>query len=213
MSPRQFNLADLFEVVVDTVPERLALVAGTSRLTYRQLDDRANRFAHHLAAVGIGPGAHVGILAHNCSEWVEAMIGCYKARVVPVNLNFRYVAPELRYVIDNADLELLVFERALSPLVAESLIDPERAASLRLVMIEDATSMRTPRPPPSDTSRHWPASGPQRDFGPRSGDDIYVLYTGGTTGMPKGVLWRQEDIFFAAMGGGGWGAAPISHRR
>ena len=209
MSPRQFNLADLFEVVVDTVPERLALVAGTRRLSYRQLDERANRFAHHLAAVGIRPGAHVGILAHNCSEWVETMIGCYKARVVPVNLNFRYVAPELRYVIDNADLELLVFEQALSPLVAESLTDTERAGSLRLVMIDDPTS-GVDAPPSASYERALAGSGPQRDFGQRSGDDIYALYTGGTTGMPKGVLWRQEDIFFAAMGGGGWGAAPIS---
>ncbi len=210
MSTRQFNLADLFEEVVDTVPERLALVAGASRLSYRQLDDRANRFAHHLAAVGIRPGAHVGILAHNCSEWVETMIGCYKARVVPVNLNFRYVAPELRYVIDNADLELLVFERALSPLVAESLIDNERAGSLRLVVIDDATSQVGAPPSSIGYEQALAGSGPQRDFGPRSGDDIYVLYTGGTTGMPKGVLWRQEDIFFAAMGGGGWGAAPIT---
>ena len=80
MSDRQFNLADLFEIVVDTVPDRLALVAGDVRLTYRELDARANRLADHLTAVGLGPGAHVGILARNRAEWVEAMIGCYKAR-------------------------------------------------------------------------------------------------------------------------------------
>ena len=84
------------------------------------------------------------------------------------------------------------------------------------MVIEDGT-----RHDPSglDTARHptassttrplWPPRHPTRDFGPRSPDDLYVLYTGGTTGMPKGVLWRQEDIFFAAMGGGGWGAEPI----
>ena len=109
MSDRQFNLADLFEVVADTVPGRLALVAGDDRLTYRQLDERANRFGNYLADQGVTPGAHVGILSFNRAEWVEAMIGCYKARVVPVNLNYRYVAPELRYVIDNADLEVVVF--------------------------------------------------------------------------------------------------------
>ena len=92
MSDRQFNLADLFEVVVDTVPDRLALVAGPVRLTYRQLDERANRFGHYLADRGVAAGAHVGILAYNRAEWVEAMIGCYKARAVPVNLNYRYVA-------------------------------------------------------------------------------------------------------------------------
>jgi acyl-CoA synthetase (AMP-forming)/AMP-acid ligase II len=96
MRDRQFNLADLFEVVVDTVPDRLALVAGGDRSTYRELDRRANRFAHSLMDRGIATGAHVGILAYNRAEWVEAMIGSYKARAVPVNLNYRYVAPELR---------------------------------------------------------------------------------------------------------------------
>ena len=119
MDTRQFNLADLFEVVTDTVPDRLALVAGPARLTYRQLDERANRFAHHVESSGLGAGDHVGILARNRVEWVEAMIGCYKSRTVPVNLNFRYVAPELAYVIDNADLRLLVFERDLAPLVID----------------------------------------------------------------------------------------------
>jgi fatty-acyl-CoA synthase len=138
------------------------------------------------------------------------MIGCYKARTVPVNLNFRYVAPELRYVIDNADLELLVFERARSPLVAESLVGRAPEAALHLVMVDD----ESPGPGLPEAIGYETAmasSGSERDFGPRSPDDLYVLYTGGTTGMPKGVLWRQEDIFFAAMGGGGWGAAPITH--
>jgi len=211
MGDRQFNLADLFELVVDTVPDRLALVAGPTRLTYRQLDDRANRFAHHLTGHGIGIGAHIGILAYNRVEWVEAMIGCYKARAVPINLNYRYVAPELRYVADNADLEVLVFERALAPLVAESLAgcDPRRLP--HLIVMDDASE-------PGDTglSTTWyedalAGASPERDFAIRSPDDLYILYTGGTTGMPKGVLWRQEDIFFAAMGGGGWGAEPIAH--
>jgi fatty-acyl-CoA synthase len=209
MSARQFNLADLFEVAVDTVPDRLALVAGARRLTYRQLDERANRFAHHLASAGVPTGAHVGILAYNRAEWAEAMIGCYKARAVPVNINYRYVAPELRYVVDNADLHVLVFEQALSPLVAEALTGLESMGSLLLVMIEDGSGIDAPRPGTLSYETALAAASPERDFGPRSPDDIYVLYTGGTTGMPKGVLWRQEDIFFAAMGGGGWGAEPI----
>jgi fatty-acyl-CoA synthase len=163
---------------------------------------------------GIDPGAHVGILAYNRAEWAEAMIGCYKARVVPVNLNYRYIAAELRYVIDNADLEVLVFERALSPLVADSTDGPDAEQPLQLLVVEDGTE-------PAVVGLEWlrhealpyeaalAEASPGRDFGPRSPDDLYVLYTGGTTGMPKGVLWRQEDIFFAAMGGGGWGAEPI----
>ncbi len=209
MSPRQFNLADLFEIVVDAVPDRLALVGGERRLTYRQLDERANRFAHFLRDRGIDAGAHVGILAYNRAEWAEAMIGCYKARTVPVNLNYRYVASELAYVIENADLEALVFERALSALVTASLETSTPSRSLVLVAVEDGTP---PDRTPTSAVEYEAAlasAGPEREFAPRSPDDVYALYTGGTTGMPKGVIWRQEDIFFAAMGGGGWGAAPI----
>ena len=211
MSDRQFNLADLFEVVADTVPGRLALVAGDDRLTYRQLDERANRFGNYLSDQGVTPGAHVGILSFNRAEWVEAMIGCYKARVVPVNLNYRYVAPELRYVIDNADLVVVVFERALAPLVAEATEGLARDTPVTLVMIEDGSDTDTSGLQTISYEFALDSSSPDRDGRPRSPDDIYILYTGGTTGMPKGVLWRQEDIFFAAMGGGGWGSEPITH--
>ena len=217
VTERQFNLADLFELVVDTVPDRLALVAGEVRLTYRELDARADRVAHHLEAVGCGPGAHVGILARNRAEWVETMIGCYKARTVPINLNFRYVAPELRYVVDNADLAALVYERELSQLVADSLEGDPSGRPLDLLVIDDGTAAPDDDPvtlstgtTPTPYEDALAAAGAGRDFGPRSPDDLYVLYTGGTTGMPKGVMWRQEDIFFAAMGGGGWGAEPIA---
>ena len=215
MVTRQLNLADLFEVVVDTVPQRQALVAGPVRLTYRELDERANRFAHYLVDQGVDPGAHIGILAHNCAEWVEAMVGCFKARMVPVNLNFRYVAPELRYVVDNADLAALVYERALSPLVAESFEATENGAAVRvpgvLLVIEDGTDGGVDTGPRTVEYETALASAqPERRFGPRSSDDVYMLYTGGTTGMPKGVVWRQEDVFFAAMGGGGWGRPPIT---
>ncbi len=210
MSSRQFNLADLFEIVVDTVPDRLALVAGERRHTYRQLDERSNRFAHHLGRLGIPTGSHVGVLAHNCAEWAEAMIGCYKARAVPVNLNYRYVAPELRYVMENAELEVLVFEQALAPLVSESLDRLALAAHLRLMAVADGSPAAGGALAAVPYEEALAAASPDREFGPRASDDIYVLYTGGTTGLPKGVLWRQEDIFFAAMGGGGWGAQPIS---
>jgi len=221
MTTRVLNLADLFEVVADTVPDREALVAGDVRRTYRELDARANRFAHYLQGQGVAAGSHVGILAHNCAEWAEAMIGCYKARTVPVNLNFRYVAPELRYVVDNADLAALVYERALSPLVAESFPanaegdggrspDGGPVPSVFLV-IEDGTdpSVGIGRPV-VEYEVALAGVGDERHFDPRSPDDLYLLYTGGTTGMPKGVMWRQEDIFYAAMGGGGWGQEPIA---
>ena len=224
VTDRELNLADLFEVVADTLPRRPALVAGTARWTYRELDQRANRVAHYLQGQGIEPGAHVGILAHNCAEWLEVMIGCYKARAVPINLNFRYVAPELRYVVGNADLEVLVYERALSSLVAASLAPSMEVAGTAastegdpgvvprvLVMIDDGSG--SPADIGIPTVEYEAAladASPERHFAPRSPDDLYVLYTGGTTGMPKGVMWRQEDIFFAAMGGGGWGREPIT---
>ncbi|HEY8216261.1 MAG TPA: AMP-binding protein, partial [Acidimicrobiia bacterium] len=116
---RVFNLADLFEVVADTVPERVALVAGDVRLRYAELDTRANRVAHHLLDAGIGPGDHVAVLAWNRAEWIEAELGIYKARASVINVNYRYVADELRYMLDNSDAVALVFERSFAPMVAE----------------------------------------------------------------------------------------------
>jgi acyl-CoA synthetase (AMP-forming)/AMP-acid ligase II len=207
----EFNLADLFERVVDTVPDRLALVAGERRLTYAQLDERANRVGHSLLDRGARTGQHVGIHAHNRAEWVEAMIGCYKARLVPVNVNYRYVVEELRYLFDNADLVALFFERQFTPRIAPVL--PELDQLTQLVRIDDGTESGAGTDNTNidadDYEQRLAAASPGRGFGPRSADDRYILYTGGTTGMPKGVLWRQEDIFFAAMGGGNYGGPGI----
>jgi 3-oxocholest-4-en-26-oate---CoA ligase len=202
----QFNLADLFEIVVDTVPDRTALIAGDVTLTYAELDARANRLAHHLLDAGIGPGDHVGVLAHNRAEWIEAFFATAKIRAVCVNLNYRYVADELRYVIENGDCVALIFEDGLAGNITPVLPDLPRlrhlivldggypqAASTTAVAYEDALA----------------AASPRRGFAERSADDLYLLYTGGTTGLPKGVMWRQEDIFFAAMGGGDFNA-PIA---
>ena len=208
MSDRTFNLADLFEVVADAAPDRLALVAGAERRTYAELDARANRLAHHLIARGIEPGDWVGIYSWNRVEWVEAMIACYKVRAVPININYRYVETELAYLFDNADLRGVIFEGAFAPLVAR--IAPALEQLDVLVVMEDGT--------PADDSldglradRYEDAlaeAAPTRDFPPRSSDDLYVLYTGGTTGMPKGVKWRGEDIYLAAMSGSR-GNAPL----
>jgi 3-oxocholest-4-en-26-oate---CoA ligase len=202
----EFNLADLFERVVDAVPDRLALVAGERRLSYRELDDRATRVARHLEHAGIGHGAWVGILAYNRAEWLESMIGCFKARCVPINVNYRYVADELRYLFDNADLEALVYEAQFGARVAS--IRDDVPALRHLVRIADGSDGHDDLDAVEyeDALRAAPSA---RDFAPRAADDLYVLYTGGTTGMPKGVMWRQEDIFFAAMGGGNYGGPPI----
>jgi acyl-CoA synthetase (AMP-forming)/AMP-acid ligase II len=178
-----YNIADLFEHTADRVPDRPALIIGEDRLTYAELEARANQVAHRLAGLGVGPGDHVGIYAYNCVPWVEAMLASFKLRAVPININFRYVEDELAYLLDNADCTVVVY-------------DPEFASRL------EAVRARVPH------VRHalaiddtWDASrdaeSPIRDFGERSSDDHYMLYTGGTTGMPKGVVWRQEDVFMA----------------
>jgi acyl-CoA synthetase (AMP-forming)/AMP-acid ligase II len=189
------------------VPDRVALVAGDRRYTYAELDARANRFAHALLDRGLEPGQWVGIHAHNRAEWVEAFLGCFKARLVPININYRYVADELRYVFDNADLVALVYEADFGPRIEQVIGDlPKLQVLLRL---EDGTG--------TTDSLHTlgyedalASASMSRDFGPRSADDLYVLYTGGTTGMPKGVMWRAEDIFFAALGGGNYGGPGIA---
>ena len=191
----EFNLADLFECVVDHVADREALTCGDAHLTYGELEARANRLAHGLADLGVEAGDHVACFLHTCGEYVETMLACYKLRAVPFNVNDRYVADELAYVCRDADAVAVVYDSDLAPHV-EGLTD--RVPTLR------CTLGRGP-----DYDAVVAAGSPARDFGPRSPDDQYLLYTGGTTGHPKGVVWRQEDIFFAALGGGNAGRAPI----
>jgi acyl-CoA synthetase (AMP-forming)/AMP-acid ligase II len=205
----EFNLADLFEIVADTIPDRTAVVAGDRRLTFRELDERANRVAHYLLDVGVKPGQHVGVYAYNRAEWVECFFGCFKARAVPINVNYRYVVEELRYLFDNADLVALVYEAEFGPHVASVL--PGLPKLEHLVQLDDGTGTQTEGLEAveyEDALRS--ASGERDGLDPRSADDLYILYTGGTTGMPKGVMWRAEDIFFAALGGGNYGGPGIS---
>jgi acyl-CoA synthetase (AMP-forming)/AMP-acid ligase II len=189
----QFNLADLFECVVDTAPEREAAVDGRRRSTYRELDDRANRLAHVLRAHGVDAGVHVGCDMRNSVSHLEAMLACYKLRAVPINVNYRYIAEELAYLFDDADLVAVVHD---APVADE--IDAVRGGR-DAINVDDASF-----------EAELAASSPARDFSPRSPDDRYILYTGGTTGMPKGVVWRHEDIFFGALGGGNPGGPPIT---
>jgi 3-oxocholest-4-en-26-oate---CoA ligase len=205
-SASSFNLADLFEVVADAVPGRTALICGDVRLTYAELEDRANRFANHLLDAGLGIGDHVGILAWNRAEWMEAMLGCFKARMVPVNVNYRYVEDELTHVFSDAGLAGVVCEAEFLNLVEA--VSPKAPTLRHVVVIGGDRGLRY--------ERALAQSSPDREelmerlLGPRSSDDVYLLYTGGTTGLPKGVVWRCEDIFHAAMGGGNFAGPPIS---
>ena len=191
-----FNLADLFEQSVDAFADRECLVADGKRRTFRQLEERANRLAHHLAAHGVRPGDHVGIYAQNCVEWVETLWAVFKIRAVWININYRYVEDELRYLFDNADLRALVFAREYAPRVAG--VGPKLAHAL---VIDDGSGAPLAGFDAEDYETAVASGSPARDFAPRSPDDRYILYTGGTTGMPKGVVWRHEDVFMTLGGG------------
>src|SRR4029450_7568890 len=194
-----FNIADMFEYAVDAVPDKVALVQDDRQLTYRELEERVNRLAHHLADAGIKAGDTIGIYGPNSIEWVEGMMAAAKLRAVPVNINYRYVEEELRYLFDNADLRAVVYQREYGPRIAAV-----RAACPtlhHLIVIDDGSDadLAGLDAVPYDEAV---ASGDRaRDFEERSADDIWIIYTGGTTGMPKGVMWRQEDIFFSLAGG------------
>ncbi|MER6671877.1 acyl-CoA synthetase [Streptomyces sp. NPDC000983] len=205
----EYNLADLFESVVDVVPDREALVyldhPGTGaerRLTYAQLDAAANRIGHHLLDSGIRPGEHLGLHLYNGVEYLQTVLGCLKARIVPVNVNYRYVEEELVYLYRDADLVAVVFDAEFADRVAAA---RPRVDKLRhLVRVGDGDgAVGVP-------FTEAEASGsPERGFAARSGDDQFIIYTGGTTGMPKGVMWRQEDLFFAGLGGGAPTGEPV----
>jgi 3-oxocholest-4-en-26-oate---CoA ligase len=194
-----FNLSELFEHVVDAVGERPALATPARRLTYAELDERANRLAHHLAAQGIGAGDHVGLQLLNGTEYVEGMLAAFKLRAVPVNINHRYVERELLHLFTDADLVALIVHGAFTERVA-NLVD--QVPTLRHLMVVDDGTDVSDQLRAVDYETALAAASPERGFTDRTGDDLYIAYTGGTTGMPKGVMWRHEDLFFAALGGG-----------
>jgi acyl-CoA synthetase (AMP-forming)/AMP-acid ligase II len=198
----QWNLADLFESLVDAVPERTALVAGEQRARFIDLEARANRLAHALAARGVRAGDHVGLYLYNGREYLEAMLAAFKLRAVPININYRYVADELAYLVARADLVGLIHQRELGPRV--SAVAPALRAR---IVVDDASGAPLDGALPYE--RLLEDAPAERRFGARSADDLHIIYTGGTTGMPRGVMWRHEDLFFAGLQGGNPGGPPL----
>src|SRR5215472_12895 len=178
----EFNLADMFEHAVDHFGEREYLVCDGKRRTYREMEERANRLAHHLAAQGIGAGDHVGIYALNSVEWVETAWAVFKLRAVWININYRYVEDELRYLFDNADLKALIYQREYAPRVASVL--PAMPLLRHSIAIQDGSPADVSAIGSVDYEEAVASGSPERDFAPRSASDHYILYTGGTTGMP-----------------------------
>jgi acyl-CoA synthetase (AMP-forming)/AMP-acid ligase II len=193
------NIADLAEHTIDAVPDRVALISGGEQLTYAELEDKANRFAHYLIDQGVKKDDKVGLYCRNRIEIVVAMLGIVKAGAILVNINFRYVEAELRYLFDNSDMVALVHERRYSDRVANVL--PETPDVKTVLVIEDGSDDDYSSYGGVEFEAALAQGSPERDFGERSEDDIYLLYTGGTTGFPKGVMWRHEDIYRVLFGG------------
>ena len=198
-----YNLADQWEAISDRVADREALVCGERRLTFGQLEERANRLANHLLEQGVKPGDLVGCYLTNGTEYIEALIACFKVRAASVNINYRYVSEELLYLLNDAQLKVLICNEEFIDKVAE--VAPGAPQLEHTLVVGPGASKRDLSVVPGGVAYDdaLASSSPERpDVAGRSGDDIYVLYTGGTTGMPKGVVWDHNNCFFGCIGGG-----------
>jgi acyl-CoA synthetase (AMP-forming)/AMP-acid ligase II len=197
------NIADPFEHAVDVVPDRAVLRVDDRVVTYAELERDANRLAHFLQSRGLGRGDHIGIYAKNSIEHVVALLAIFKIRAVAINVNYRYVEGELNYLFENSDIKALVHERPYAPLVAKTF--PRHEQLQTVVVMPDPVAPSDDSDVTSYDGVLWAnaldSQSPDRDFGDRSNDDVYIVYTGGTTGWPKGVMWRHED-FWRVLGGG-----------
>ncbi len=186
---RPLNLADVLEVITDAVPDRPAIITNDAEYSYAVLDERATRLANHLAASGVGRGDHVGVHAPNRIEWIDAFFACFKIGAAPINVNYRYVHNELRYLYSNANCVAIIVAPEYRQAVAD--IEAELGQVRHILTMGDEYDAACAA-----------ASAERPPYAARSADDIYMLYTGGTTGMPKGVMWRNEDIIMAALNAG-----------
>ncbi len=187
-----WNIADVLEVVADEVPDAPAISQAERVLSWHELDTRAAAVAAFLAARGHHPHEQVAMYLRNCPEYLEALVACLKGAQVPVNTNYRYSPDELAYLWSNAEVTAVVFHGSYAPLIEQL---RGRVPQIRSwLWVEDGTG-----PCPDWASSYEEAAahaGPLPNIR-RSGDDLVLLYTGGTTGMPKGVMWRQDDLFMA----------------
>lgn len=200
-----YNLADMWEAISDRVADREALVCGDRRLTYAQLEDRANRLANHLSSIGMEPGDLVGCYLTNGTEYIETLIAAFKIRSACVNINYRYEADELSYLLNDSGVKVLICNEDFVDRLA-AVVDRSPQLTHVLVVGNDGkptTTDLSALPNAVDYESTLEASSPERPVVEgRGNDDIYVLYTGGTTGSPKGVVWDHGNCFFGCIGGG-----------
>jgi fatty-acyl-CoA synthase len=185
------NWATLWEAFADAQPEHTAVVIGGRSLTWRQLDDHAARLVTALGERGIGAGTRIAQLMFNCPEYLESAYAAFKLRATPVNVNYRYKAPEIAYICDNAGAEVLVFHGSLGERVAEAMAMMPTVHTL--LQVDDGAPLMDGATWYHDAIANSSPAAPIA----RSGDDTLMLYTGGTTGSPKGVVWRHVDLFGA----------------
>ena len=205
------NLAELSAVIAATIPDREGLVWRQRRLTRRQLEERTYRLANHLRALGLrlqrerhelasfeSGQDHVALSLYNGPEYLETMLGCFAARLVPVNVNYKYTAEELIPLLRGARARALVYHASFAAVVER--IRRELPELTVLLQVDDGSGTAL-LDGALDYEAALASASPARPDVAWSADDLYILYTGGTTGQPKGVLWRQADIYFAALGG------------
>jgi 3-oxocholest-4-en-26-oate---CoA ligase len=198
---RTFNLADLFEVVADAVPDRLAFVCGNHQLTYRSLDQRASKLASAMRDMGIRRGDHVGIELYNSAAYLEVFLACCKLGAAPTNINYRYVAEELQQLLGSLDLRA-VFHHSSCAAELDKIAADLPKLEFR-IQVSEGQPGETLLPGTLDYEALIASGSATFNDQDRSDDDLYLLCTGGTTGLPKGVMWPHRSLFMGALGGGG----------
>ncbi|OMC41943.1 acyl-CoA synthetase [Mycobacterium sp. GA-1841] len=212
----KFDLSTVFSTVAQAIGDQTFLVWRDRRLTYREFDSRVDGFAHYLVSAGLGAHTerdalaghesgqdHLGIYLRNGNEYLESMIGSYRARVAPFNVSYRYVEEELLYLLADSNARAVIYNAEFAPRVA-AIRDRLPNLQVLIQVADDSGNELLPGAVDYETILKTPP--PQAGMPTPSGDDLYILYTGGTTGMPKGVLWRQHDIFLSSMGGRPFGS-------
>ena len=207
----EINLSELNSAIAETVPDREAIVFRDRRVTYREFDIRTSQLANILISSGFGcyqereslkdwqsGQDHVGLYLYNGNEYLEATVACYKSRAVPFNINFRYVDEELIYLLNNAQVKVLIYHSSLAERVTNIRDKIPTLSLLIQVNDEPKVSLLEGALDYEEVLSNSKNETPVLTYKP---DDLYMIYTGGTTGMPKGVIWRQSDMLVAALGG------------